>query len=143
LLQAYKLGFYQSVQENSIVTVVFHTETGEKIESKINLIEGVELKGMNAFQVLGSQITYLRRYALSALLGIVTDEDTDAAGEQVKNEKVQNLPWLNRLSKDGKELESYRKIVDTAKERGLTAEDLLKYYKINREVFKQLKTELS
>ena len=39
---------------------------------------------MNDFQVLGSQITYLRRYALSSILGLVTDEDNDAHGEQVK-----------------------------------------------------------
>ena len=41
---------------------------------------------MNEFQVLGSAITYLRRYALSSMLGLVTDKDTDASGEQVKNE---------------------------------------------------------
>ena len=39
-------------------------------------------KGMNEFQVLGSAVTYIRRYALSSMLGIVTDKDTDAAGEQ-------------------------------------------------------------
>jgi len=37
---------------------------------------------MNDFQVLGSAITYLRRYSISSLLGIVTDKDTDASGEQ-------------------------------------------------------------
>ena len=40
--------------------------------------------GINAFQVYGSAITYFRRYALSSLLGIITDKDTDAGGEQVK-----------------------------------------------------------
>ena len=34
---------------------------------------------MNEFQVLGSAITYIRRYALSSMLGLVTDKDTDAA----------------------------------------------------------------
>jgi hypothetical protein len=34
--------------------------------------------------VLGSAITYLRRYALSSILGLVTDKDTDASGEQIK-----------------------------------------------------------
>jgi hypothetical protein len=37
---------------------------------------------MNDFQVLGSAITYIRRYALSSALGLVTDKDTDASGEQ-------------------------------------------------------------
>ena len=39
---------------------------------------------MNDFQVLGSAITYLRRYAISSMLGLVTDKDNDASGEQVK-----------------------------------------------------------
>lgn len=43
---------------------------------------------MNDFQVLGSAITYLRRYAISAILGLVTDKDTDASGEQVEKKKA-------------------------------------------------------
>ncbi len=42
---------------------------------------------MNAFQVLGSQITYLRRYSLSSMLGLVTDVDADASGEQLPTKK--------------------------------------------------------
>jgi len=42
---------------------------------------------MNEFQVMGSAISYLRRYCLSSVLGIVTDKDTDAAGEQTKPSK--------------------------------------------------------
>ena len=37
---------------------------------------------MNDFQVYGSAITYFRRYALSSILGIVTDKDIDAHGKQ-------------------------------------------------------------
>lgn len=90
LMKKYKLGFYQAVNgtgdKSWIYTVVFHTETGDKIESSIHIPQGVSLKGMNDFQVLGSAITYLRRYALSSLLGLVTDKDTDASGEQVKDD---------------------------------------------------------
>ena len=60
-----------------------HVETGEKITSRTAIPQGVKLGKMNDFQVLGSAITYLRRYALSAILGLVTDKDTDAGGEQV------------------------------------------------------------
>jgi hypothetical protein len=52
------------------------------------LLKDVALKGMNEFQVYGSQLTYFRRYALSSILGIVTDKDTDASGEQVKKPKT-------------------------------------------------------
>ena len=36
--------------------------------------------GSNAAQALGMSITYMRRYALSAMLGITSDEDTDGNG---------------------------------------------------------------
>ena len=48
---------------------------------------------MNDFQTMGSGITYFRRYALSSSLGIVTDKDTDAAGEKDKPQiKESKLP---------------------------------------------------
>ncbi len=53
-------------------TIIFHTESGESIESVTNIPQEVVLKGMNTFQVAGSAITYYRRYSLSAALGLVT-----------------------------------------------------------------------
>jgi hypothetical protein len=84
LLKKQGLGFTQLISGTSLKTVIFHTETGETIESEAAIPQGVNLKGMNEFQVLGSAITYIRRYALSSALGLITDKDTDAAGEQVK-----------------------------------------------------------
>lgn len=91
LLKKHGLGFYQAVNDNKIKTVVFHIESCEQIESDTNIPQGVQLKGMNDFQVLGSAITYIKRYALSSILGLVTDKDTDASGEQVK--KDSDLPF--------------------------------------------------
>lgn len=82
LLKKHGLGFTQLIQGQAIQTVLFHYETGETIESLTGIPNDVTLKGMNEFQVLGSAVTYIRRYALSSMLGIVTDKDTDAAGEQ-------------------------------------------------------------
>lgn len=87
LLKKHGLGFYQAVNDNKIKTVVFHIESCEQIESDTNIPQGVQLKGMNDFQVLGSAITYIKRYALSSILGLVTDKDTDASGEQVEKNK--------------------------------------------------------
>lgn len=84
LLKKYGLGFYQTIEENYLRTRVFHIESEEFIESNTLIPQGVQLKGMNDFQVLGSGITYIRRYAISSMLGLVTDKDTDASGEQVK-----------------------------------------------------------
>ena len=100
LLKKNGLGFTQLLSGTAIKTIIFDVESGESIESIADIPQGVNLKGMNDFQVLGSAITYIRRYALSAALGLVTDIDNDAAGEQVKNEtkkeyKEDNRPWLS------------------------------------------------
>jgi hypothetical protein len=91
LMAKHGMGFYQAVDfldsQACIKTVVFHVESGEVVESVTLIPQGVSLKGMNDFQVLGSAITYIKRYALSSLLGLVTDKDTDASGEQVKKPK--------------------------------------------------------
>lgn len=89
LLKKHGLGFTQLLNSkdgsNYIVTVIFHVETGESIESQ-TIIPQVVLKGMNDYQSFGSGVTYFRRYALSSALGLVTDKDTDASGDQVKEE---------------------------------------------------------
>jgi len=104
LLKKHGLGFTQLLSGTSIKTIIFDVESGEQLESIADIPQGVILKGMNDFQVLGSAITYIRRYALSAALGLVTDKDTDAAGEQGKPEQKEqpkkeypedNRPWLS------------------------------------------------
>lgn len=87
VLKTHGLGFTQLIDGQQIKTIVFHCESGETLESNTDIPQEVILKGMNDFQVLGSAITYIRRYSLSAILGIVTDKDTDAQGEQAPKKK--------------------------------------------------------
>lgn len=97
LLSKHGLGFTQLLNSkdgaNYLDTLIYHVESGENIESRIE-IPSVTLKGMNDYQSFGSGVTYYRRYALSSALGLVTDKDTDAAGEQVKKEK--KLPEIDQ-----------------------------------------------
>lgn len=88
LLKKYGLGYTQLLSGKSLKTVLYHIETGEMVESTIDIPQDVQIAKMNQFQVLGSAITYLRRYTLSAILGLVTEKDTDASGEQIKKEKT-------------------------------------------------------
>ncbi|HDY89432.1 MAG TPA: hypothetical protein ENH82_15115 [bacterium] len=70
--------------QRCIITNLYHIETCELLQSVVDIPE-VEFAGMNIYQSMGSGITYLRRYALMAILGIVAEEDdNDAQGEQVK-----------------------------------------------------------
>lgn len=62
-------------------TILAHAETGEFLESAVPLPE------TQKSQELGAAITYMRRYALVALLGIVTEEDTDGPPQGASNRK--------------------------------------------------------
>lgn len=93
LLKKHNLGFTQLVGDYNVTTVLFHTPTGESVSTKTEIPKGIKLKNINDFQVLGSGITYIRRYAISAILGIITDEDTDGAGEQ---EHPQSKPEITK-----------------------------------------------
>ena len=79
VLKKFDLGFTQLIQKGGIETILFHTKSDQSITSFTPIPENVSLKGMNEYQVLGSAITYIRRYALSSMLGVVTDKDTDAS----------------------------------------------------------------
>jgi hypothetical protein len=59
----------------TVTTILMHL-SGEWIESEISLpLDGG--KGLSLAQSMGAIITYLRRYTLSAILGIYADEDMD------------------------------------------------------------------
>ncbi len=61
----------------SVTTILIHTESGEYFETKISSSIKYNKGNISQIQVVGAIITYLRRYSLSAILGIVTDEDVD------------------------------------------------------------------
>jgi hypothetical protein len=65
------LSFAQFPDADGLYTVIMHT-SGEWIGAHANL----ELKGHTP-QDQGSAITYMRRYALSAALGLATEDDDD------------------------------------------------------------------
>lgn len=85
-------GLYET---RAVVETILAHESGEWISSRISLpVLGPELKGggrgeVNA-QSFGSAITYARRYALAAVVGVYQDDEdaNDASG----NESVPRMP---------------------------------------------------
>lgn len=75
-LNANGLAITQNVDQGNVITTLVHI-SGESISNSVPLIVG-----KNDMQGMGSALTYGRRYGLSALLGIVTDEDDDGNGSQ-------------------------------------------------------------
>ena len=123
ILKKHGLGFTQLINGTELITIVFHVESGEQIESKTAIPQGVQLKGMNDFQVLGSAISYLRRYCISSILGIVSDKDTDAGGEQVTKSKE---PEKEILTND-----RFEKAVEKIRNKQYTIEELKAKFKLN------------
>lgn len=82
------LSFMQLPEGEGMTTIIMHT-SGEYIEAWAAL----ELKDKTP-QGQGSAITYMRRYALSAALGLATEEDDDgnAASKPVAAKAVVEKP---------------------------------------------------
>lgn len=78
VLAKHKLGFVQMIGADGLVTRLCH-ESGEHIEG----VMPMAINGMPP-QAAGSVITYYRRYALTAMLGIATDDDDYGAGGDKK-----------------------------------------------------------
>jgi len=70
----------------TVKTLLLHS-SGEFIETTATS-PFENLKGMNSYQSLGSAITYLRRYAISSMFGIASEEDTDANPQQPQKKQT-------------------------------------------------------
>ena len=82
LMKKHGLCFSQLLENDGLRTILFHVESGEQLES-FTPIPKIKLGAMNDYQSFGSGVTYFRRYAISSMLGLVTDKDIDATGVQV------------------------------------------------------------
>ena len=70
---------------------------------------------MNTFQIIGSAITYYRRYSLSAALGLITDKDIDACGDQkedIKKKKPFTKDNFEGAKSKGANIEMIKKLYD-------------------------------
>jgi hypothetical protein len=86
------------------VTCLLH-ESGESLESLYPLGEKSDA------QAMGSALTYAKRYALSALIGIVTEDDDDgqsSTGKPVGPEQIRNLKA--EMEKAGKSADDVKAI---------------------------------
>lgn len=82
---------YQDASGNwtpSLTTRITHAESGESIEASMPLL----LDKQNS-QGLGSALTYARRYAITAFLALVADEDDDGtAASSAAPQRAQSSP---------------------------------------------------
>jgi hypothetical protein len=135
--------FDTSMDGIDIICTLFSTkEDVEPIVSRATLPKEM-MKGMNASQSVGASITYFRRYTLSAILGLVTDEDTDgvASTPPAKEDSSQwqnsndDKPWLNVKS------EQFAKVLEQVGK--YSPDDLVKMarmkYKVSKDTEKAIR----
>ncbi len=90
------------IQTVSLETILMHS-SGEWISSELEMLVQ-PMKGMTAAQSAGTVITYARRYALAALLGIA-QTDNDAADVNVESAQLKsNVAKTSNVQHDHKEL---------------------------------------
>jgi hypothetical protein len=138
-LKENNLGFTHTFDGTDIICTLFNTE-GEIIASRLSLSEekpkltkdGKET--LTASQLLGVAITYARRYTLTAILGLVTDEDTDGVAKTASTNKsssqvqnMENKKWFSLESFDGKPINDNIKKVQMLNEKYKTAPEIIKY----------------
>ena len=126
-----------------IRTILIHLETGQTLESTVD-VPVVSLGKMNDYQALGSGITYMRRYSLSSVLGIVGDEDNDAAGEQTATQKAQPKNDKPKWITD-KEVERYVHKIKEGEYKDMDADsfiaNLRKHFAVNKKHEETLRIE--
>ncbi len=130
LLEKYGLFLDQNLfsepETFTVVTTITHLESGQDKVSTMN-VAVEKMKSMNDYQSMGSGITYMRRYAIGAMLNLVTEEDTDAQGEKVKStEPSKDKPWLNKDSQDWENVEF------ALKSKTATMTDVLTKFKVSK-----------
>lgn len=81
ILNAHGLLIVQSSDDTAdtigVVTTIYHAESGEHLTSTTRAPRA-DLPAQNQYQAHGSAFTYLRKYAVEALLGIASTDTPDA-----------------------------------------------------------------
>lgn len=123
--------------ENGLTTILMHAESGEYLESTY------EMKPVKDDpQGRGSVITYQRRYALAAVLGLNIDEDDDGntathGGTTPEKAAENNLPWLNEGTKE------FEGAIEKLKAGKSSIKALRQYFKISKKIEEKLNSVIS
>ncbi|MFH0938953.1 MAG: ERF family protein [Planctomycetota bacterium] len=76
-----------------LTTILMH-KSGQWISAEISMPLESE-KGRSLSQSIGASITYLRRYAYAAIVGVYSDEDNDGTGTAIKAQPA--IDWVERV----------------------------------------------
>lgn len=121
LLKKHKLLLLQPIEEDMVVSkLICINGTG-------GVISGLKLPEISDPQKLGSCITYYRRYTLSSLLGLQSEDDDGNAASS----KTEELKWLNPNTPE------YSKAIEYIKGGG-SIDAIKSKYKVSKKVADEL-----
>ncbi len=85
----------QSGEHQTLITMLCHA-SGQYLQSEFVLVNATLMggAGKNPAQVLGSAITYQRRYAYTAILGMAQEDDDAAVCAPSKQAKFTQTPYI-------------------------------------------------
>lgn len=125
-------------QGNTLTTILVHSDSGEYLQGSYDMTPTKQDP-----QAIGSAITYARRYALGAILGLNIDDDDDGnAASQPQQKQVQqndDKPWLNKADKAGNLTDEWIKVTTALQDKKATLAQVESKYKLS----KLIKEELS
>jgi ERF superfamily len=117
-------------KQQVLVTLLMH-ESGQWLKSKF-YIENVIMKQCNSLQQIGAGLTYARRYALSAIIGL-SQEDDDA----------QSIPKMKTDELDNEKKEKITELLALCTEHKLGAKEFADFHHIDSNNFDTIKNALA
>lgn len=96
ILTKHGLVIVQALAGEYLVTTIYHV-SGQYIQTDMPFHPMSGNKGTNALQELGGGITYAKRYAISAMLGISVDADDDGQSSKIKSEQLKPKKRVNTI----------------------------------------------
>jgi hypothetical protein len=125
---------------NGLTTILMHAESGEYIQATYEMTPT-----KNDPQGRGSAITYQRRYALAAILGLNIDDDDDGNAASTPPAQQNNTAasgaekWLNKTAADKVTLtKEWLQVVYALQNGKRTIEQIKKAFKISKENLDEL-----
>ena len=96
ILTKHGLVIVQALAGEYLITSIYHV-SGQFIQSEMPFHPMSGNKGTNALQELGGGITYAKRYAISAMLGISVDADDDGQSSKIKAQELKPKKKVNTI----------------------------------------------
>ena len=105
-------------EKQMLITMLVHS-SGQWLKSVLS-IESVVMKQCNSLQQIGAGITYARRYALSAIVGLTQDDDD-----------AQSITKKPRVDDKEKDLSVVRSFMTLCREHNVDAREFAKFNNID------------